>query len=182
MSVRVPFPVLSDERLELTRALGLPTFTTEGLTLHKRHTLIVRDGRIEHVLYPVFPSDQDADHVLAWLTGTPDKPVIGELWLFPEDGAARLISGAPSFLPTGPTCTHDAHLDQTGPNSVSLDIRATCAAPLLPRTPDRSVAVLAPLRANPKIVGFRLAARGRQRDPGARKNRRLLCQFGARQE
>jgi hypothetical protein len=100
---------------------------------------------------------KDGD-VLAWLTGTPDKPVIGELWLFPEDGAARLISGAPSFLPTGPTCTHDAHLDQTGPNSVSLDIRATCAAPLLPRTPDRSVAVFAPLRDHPKIVGFRLAA------------------------
>jgi hypothetical protein len=100
---------------------------------------------------------KDGD-VLAWLIGTADKPVIGELWLFPEDGAPRLISGAPGFLPTGPTCTHDTHLDQTGPNSVSLDIRATCAAPLLPRTPDRSVAVLAPLRDNPKIVGFRLAA------------------------
>jgi len=96
--------------------------------------------------------------VLAWLTGTLEKPVIGELWLFPEAGTPRLVSGAPSFLPTGPTCSHDAHLDQTGPNSVSLDIRATCAAPLLPRTPDRSVAVFAPLRDNPKIVGFRLAA------------------------
>jgi len=100
---------------------------------------------------------KDGD-VLAWLTGTPEKPVIGELWLFPEQGPPRLISGAPSFLPTGPTCSHDAHLDQTGPNSVSLDLRASCAAPLLPRTPDRSVAVLAPLRDNPKIVGFRLAA------------------------
>jgi hypothetical protein len=100
---------------------------------------------------------KDGD-VLAWLIGTPDKPVIGELWLFPEDGPPRLISGAPGFLPTGPTCSHDAHLDQTGPNSVALDIRASCAAPLLPRTPDRSVAVLAPLRDNPKIVGFRLAA------------------------
>lgn len=96
--------------------------------------------------------------VLAWLTGTIEKPAIGELWLFPEEGAPRLVSGAPSFLPTGPTCSHDAHLDQTGPNSVSLDIRATCAAPLLPRTPDRSVAVFAPLRESPKIVGFRLAA------------------------
>jgi len=100
---------------------------------------------------------KDGD-VLAWLTGTLEKPVIGELWLFPEQGAPRLVSGAPSFLPTGPTCSHDTHLDQTGPNSVSLDIRASCATPLLPRTPDRSVAVLAPLRDNPKIVGFRLAA------------------------
>ena len=69
--LELPFPVLSDERLELTQALGLPTFTTEGLTLHKRHTLIIRAGRIEHVLYPVFPSDRDADHVLAWLTAHP---------------------------------------------------------------------------------------------------------------
>ena len=69
--LELPFPVLSDERLELTQALGLPTFTTEGLTLHKRHTLIIREGRIEHVLYPVFPSDRDADHVLAWLTAHP---------------------------------------------------------------------------------------------------------------
>ena len=69
--LELPFAVLSDERLELTQALGLPTFTTEGLTLHKRHTLIIREGRIEHVLYPVFPSDRDADHVLAWLTAHP---------------------------------------------------------------------------------------------------------------
>src|SRR6185436_11197974 len=99
---------------------------------------------------------KDGD-VLAWLTGTPEKPVIGELWLYPEAGPARLISGAPSFLPTGPTCTHEAHLDQTGPNSVSLDIRATCAAPLLPRTADRSISVFTPLRPAAKIVGFRLA-------------------------
>ncbi len=96
--------------------------------------------------------------VLAWLVGTPDKPVIGELWMFPEEGEPRLIGSAPGFLPTGPTCTHETHLDQTGPNSVSLDIRASCAAPLLPRTPERSVSVFAPSRPNAKIAGFRLAA------------------------
>ena len=42
--LHLPFPVLSDDGLELTHALGLPTFQTEGLTLHKRHTLTVRDG------------------------------------------------------------------------------------------------------------------------------------------
>lgn len=100
---------------------------------------------------------QDGD-VLAWLVGSPERPVIGELWLYPEQGPARLVSTAPSFLPTGPTCTHDARLDQTGPNSVSLEIWATCTAPLLPRTAERSVSVLAPLRDSPQIVGFRLAA------------------------
>ena len=63
----LPFPILSDERLELAHALGLPTFEHAGLTLFKRHTLVIRDGRIEHVFYPVFPSDRDAAQILDWL-------------------------------------------------------------------------------------------------------------------
>jgi peroxiredoxin len=65
--MHLPFPILSDERLELTRALRLPTFETSGMTLLKRFTLIIRDGRIEHVFYPVFPPDLNASNVLAWL-------------------------------------------------------------------------------------------------------------------
>jgi peroxiredoxin len=65
--LHVPFPVLSDESLELTRALGLPTFETSGMTLLKRLTLVIDDGRIEHVFYPVFPPDAHASEVLAWL-------------------------------------------------------------------------------------------------------------------
>jgi peroxiredoxin len=67
--LELPFPVLSDERLELVEALGLPTFTTSGWTLVKRLTLVIRDGRIEHVFYPVFPPDTHAAEVLAWLRG-----------------------------------------------------------------------------------------------------------------
>jgi len=63
----LPFPVLSDEALELTRALELPTFETSGLTLLKRLTLVIDDGRIAHVFYPVFPPDTHAAEVLAWL-------------------------------------------------------------------------------------------------------------------
>jgi hypothetical protein len=96
--------------------------------------------------------------VLAWLVGTPDKPVIGELWLYPENGPARLVASAPGFLPTGPSCTHAAHLQQTGPSTIALDIQAACNTPLLPRAPVRSVSVLEPLRDPPKIVGFQLAA------------------------
>ncbi len=69
--LHLPFPVLSDESLELAHALRLPTFETAGLTLFKRHTLVIRDGTIEHVLYPVFPSDRDAEQVLAWLEAHP---------------------------------------------------------------------------------------------------------------
>ena len=65
--LHLPFPVLSDERLELTRALGLPTFETSGLTLLKRLTLVIDDGRIRHVFYPIFPPDGHAAEVLDWL-------------------------------------------------------------------------------------------------------------------
>jgi len=65
--LRLPFPVLSDEGLELTRALGLPTFETSGWTLVKRLTLVIDDGRVTHVFYPVFPPDSHAAEVLDWL-------------------------------------------------------------------------------------------------------------------
>ena len=63
----VPFEVLSDEHLALARALRLPTLAVAGMTLLKRLTLIVRQGRIEHVFYPVFPPDIHAQKVIAWL-------------------------------------------------------------------------------------------------------------------
>jgi peroxiredoxin len=65
--LHLPFPVLSDERLELTQELGLPAFETSGWTLLKRLTLVIDGGRIEHVFYPVFPPDSHAAEVLDWL-------------------------------------------------------------------------------------------------------------------
>jgi peroxiredoxin len=65
--LHLPFPLLSDERLELTRALSLPTFAVDGMTLIKRLTLVVDDGAIETVFYPVFPPDADAADVATWL-------------------------------------------------------------------------------------------------------------------
>jgi len=67
--LHLPFPVLSDEKLALTRALKLPTMEVAGLTLIKRLALIIDDARITHVLYPVFPPDSNAPDVLAWLQG-----------------------------------------------------------------------------------------------------------------
>lgn len=69
--LRLPFPILSDEKLELTHALRLPTFDVAGQTLLRRLTLLIRDGVIEHVWYPVFPPDRHADEVLAWLREHP---------------------------------------------------------------------------------------------------------------
>ena len=65
---RMPFPIVSDERLELARALGLPTFEVEGLTLYKRVTLVAERGRIVKAFYPVFPPDRNAEEVLAWIS------------------------------------------------------------------------------------------------------------------
>jgi len=65
--LHLPFALLSDADLALTRALRLPTFTAAGQTLLKRLTLVLRDGAVEHVFYPVFPPDRHAGEVLAWL-------------------------------------------------------------------------------------------------------------------
>jgi peroxiredoxin len=64
---RMPFPVISDEWLELARDPGLPTFDLEGLTLYKRLALVAERGRIVKVFYPVFPPDRNAQDVLDWL-------------------------------------------------------------------------------------------------------------------
>jgi peroxiredoxin len=69
--LHLPFPVLSDEKLELTGALRLPTMEVAGLTLIKRLALIIDDARITHVFYPVFPPDRNAAEVLAWLKENP---------------------------------------------------------------------------------------------------------------
>lgn len=69
--LHLPFPVLSDEKLELTDALKLPTLEVAGLTLIKRLALIVDDARITKVFYPVFPPDRNASDVLDWLKANP---------------------------------------------------------------------------------------------------------------
>lgn len=69
--LHLPFPVLSDEKLALTRALNLPTMDVAGLTLIKRLALIIDDAKITHVFYPVFPPDRNAGDVLDWLKANP---------------------------------------------------------------------------------------------------------------
>ena len=66
------FPVLSDCELELGDALQLPTFTVAmpggaDAVLYRRLTLIARQGEIEHVMYPVFPPNENAGEVEGWL-------------------------------------------------------------------------------------------------------------------
>ncbi|MCC8949893.1 peroxiredoxin [Bradyrhizobium sp. USDA 4516] len=69
--LHLPFPVLSDEALELTHTLKLPTMSVAGLILIKRLALVIDDARISHVFYPVFPPDRNAGDVLEWLKANP---------------------------------------------------------------------------------------------------------------
>ncbi|HUJ28430.1 MAG TPA: peroxiredoxin [Myxococcales bacterium] len=65
--LHLPFPLLSDAGLALARALRLPTFSVEGMTLFKRVTMVIDAGRITRVFYPVFPPDENAALVVRWL-------------------------------------------------------------------------------------------------------------------
>jgi len=69
--LHLPFAILSDQKMALTKALNLPTFTTSGMTLLKRMALAIDDGVITKAFYPVFPPDKNAAEVVAWL----QKPV-----------------------------------------------------------------------------------------------------------
>jgi peroxiredoxin len=65
--LHLPFAILSDAELRLTRALKLPTFEVAGMTLIKRMAWVIDGGVITKVFYPVFPPDQSAEDVIAWL-------------------------------------------------------------------------------------------------------------------
>ena len=84
--LHLPFQLLSDSSLQLKNSLRLPTFTTAGMELFKRMTLIVQQGRIKKVFYPVFPPDRNAGDVLAWLRADsqPDATEDAPLALRPE--------------------------------------------------------------------------------------------------
>jgi peroxiredoxin len=66
--LHLPFELLSDSEGILTQTLNLPTFQVDGGNrLLKRLTMILQDGTIRKVFYPVFPPDQNAHEVMEWL-------------------------------------------------------------------------------------------------------------------
>ena len=67
--LQLPYPLLSDHELKLTKALRLPTFSVEGVEMNliKRLTIIIQDDTIVKSFYPVFPSNSDVHEVLQWL-------------------------------------------------------------------------------------------------------------------
>jgi peroxiredoxin len=65
--LHLPFPLLSDKDLLFAVAMRLPTFDVQGMRLLKRLTMIVDNGEVTKVFYPVFPPDRNAQDVLEWL-------------------------------------------------------------------------------------------------------------------
>ena len=65
--LHLPFALLSDAELAFMHALKLPNMVVERRTLLKRLTMVILDGRIEHVFYPIFPPDRNAQDVINWL-------------------------------------------------------------------------------------------------------------------
>lgn len=69
--LHLPFQLLSDPAFQLRDQLKLPTFSVLGMTLYKRLTMIIDNGQITKVFYPVFPPDRNADDVITWLRANP---------------------------------------------------------------------------------------------------------------
>lgn len=67
LRLNLPFLLLSDNQLMFAKAMRLPTFEVNCTTLLKRLTMIIHNGRVEHVFYPVFPPDKNAIMVTEWL-------------------------------------------------------------------------------------------------------------------
>ncbi len=105
--LQLPFPLLSDDRLQLKSALRLPTFTAAGMELYRRLTLITDDARIVKVFYPVFPPDRNATDVLAWLKEHTMKTRDTALALAACASTALAADAAPHVLtpcPDSPNC------------------------------------------------------------------------------
>jgi peroxiredoxin len=76
--LHLPFELLGDTGLRLKQLLRLPTFVVADVEMYKRLTIIVENGWIRKVFYPVFPPDQNANDVLAWLRESARQGAAGD--------------------------------------------------------------------------------------------------------
>ncbi|VAW52529.1 Alkyl hydroperoxide reductase subunit C-like protein [hydrothermal vent metagenome] len=65
--LKLPFELINDSSFLLSNALKLPTFQFNEIKMIKRLTLVVVDGVIKKVFYPVFPPNKNVDDVIVWL-------------------------------------------------------------------------------------------------------------------
>lgn len=95
--------------------------------------------------------DWDGDgkgDAVVWLVPIDKGPTVplGELWWFAAERAPQLLAPLPGFVPTGPDCSVDVALRQTGPKTVLLDASARCTSRLIPRAPVRALSIFEPGR------------------------------------
>jgi peroxiredoxin len=100
--LHLPFPLLSDAAGALTAALRLPTFEVAGMRLLKRVTLVIDDGRISRVFYPVFPPDKNAETLLAWLKPPPATGHPPQALLELIANSFKRLTGQPLLPPGAP--------------------------------------------------------------------------------
>ena len=62
--LHLPYPILSDEKLEFAKMLKLPTFKVLNMNLLKRITLILKDNKIIKYFYPIFPPTKNIEDVI----------------------------------------------------------------------------------------------------------------------
>jgi peroxiredoxin len=72
-ALRLPYPLMTDPEMVLASILNLPTIHAGDLTAYQRLALIINDGTVEHVFFPVFPPDHHAQVVLDWLSKNPES-------------------------------------------------------------------------------------------------------------
>jgi len=115
--------------------------------------------RFAQVLAADFDGDQKPE-ALAWLVPAPKEKNAppGELWYFPNDAPARSIAPLPGFVPSSADCTLASTLTQTGSHSATLDVTASCSAPLIARAPSRAILVVAPSAPQPVLLTLRAAS------------------------
>ena len=107
--LHLPFPVLSDERLLLADALGLPTFEVDGMRLLRRPTMVLRRGTVEAVFHPVTHPERNTGDVVAWLAAHPGSrarreslaQAMGGEGALPSRSASRIL---PRPSHASPTC------------------------------------------------------------------------------
>lgn len=64
----LPYDLISDQEMVLKERLSLPSFCLNDKIYYKRLTLVLVDGLIRKVFYPVFPPDENPEDVIRFLT------------------------------------------------------------------------------------------------------------------
>jgi peroxiredoxin len=70
LNSRVSHKLVSDPELLLAKMLGLPTFDQDGKGWYRRLTLVVSDGYVKKVFFPVPSAECSAAQVLTWAQAT----------------------------------------------------------------------------------------------------------------